>query len=780
MTIVWYGIGCPFFTSTMTNKSFFATSWITPCIFSVHTQTLGITLLISLFLGDRLRESIPFSLAWLPFLFRKRGDTHPIQYEVLGFIQDYRDTVSGLLKQQTMSWQVHFTGLAKDERTEKEMEQARHALYRNPPVHYQNVRQSIQIESRRGNLEPVDNTTVWDNEQDIPLYLQNLITYCSQNAVKTESFDEDCWGSLADLVWAPRCTTRLDSRYKCNGEAAGPAVTGKILLENHFRDDTINIAILGAGPAGLILANALSGISKSSSEKSKMRILVFENRLESIGVKQPYSRNWITDLRTEYFQGTIDPLLESLFEIIHWPGYYRIPIHATETLFLLSNRYRGVKFLYDDYQNYEKILSKIPNLVVFDATGHRMASLDREGATAHSAPTIQPWSWHPMDATKEHFEYDWYEKIVETGSLVHIAEQETVSGTVLFPVSKSGRPYRAHMLKINDMRMDKAMWEILDSMQENTLSGTSAFCTSLYSPCNKEQIGNEEDEVDSIQFLASMKQNKALNISGRSRKKDSEEGRKIGIWEQKNEEESEQEQSFQLGIEEEDKMYRWSESEDEESHGDQETTMDYHGEMNGREDEFYEIETEMDADHGSSVGYTYDQKTCSEWCGLLFVYDSPGLYREDINERMEEQGPEHLGQTLVLSSINSQQADALWYLLGGNMYRNPPQRLLENLPLSRLSGLEVFRPNRFDRVLKFLSDSDFWGQADVNLFQYRPYMYKDPVVPGGLFGNQRIPLLRIGDSLASGDPNVGTGLGFHIQVIHDFIERLTETVDADP
>eukprot|EP00977_Amphora_coffeiformis_P014616 scaffold4102_cov168-Amphora_coffeaeformis.AAC.5 len=704
----------------------------------------------------------------------------PLQDHVSAIVQTYRDTVSDYVQQQTQSWNSHFTALAKDDRSEDELRHARGELYRDPPTYYKKLRDEIQAASQRDDnaadhFNRADIT--WDREEDIILYLEGIGNNCERNAMETESFDRDCWDALHDLVVNPRCTTRLDSRYRCTGEESKQVISGEELLQKEFQPDTINIVIIGAGPVGLFLANALSTISVLTFGKRKIRVVMFENRIHENGFKNAYSRNWISELHTEYMQ-SLDPMLKRLFEIIHWPGFYRIPIHTTETLFLLSNRYRGIKFLYDDLQNYMDVLKEAPNLVVFDATGHRMVSLDREGKTRDIPPTIQPWSFHPYHSFKEFFDEAWYQTLLETESLVHVGEQETAAGRILFPVSARGRPYHAHMLKINDVRTSPDKWETLDLMQEDFLSGESPLCRSQHSsPCILDdlthQIPSETEDPPEDEEVHSSNVQRGLHNSedGRADKDTPNEERHLDQAESNQEGWDEDEGANGGGQEWDETASGRNEWEDEEGANWDEEEWDAAelDRIHREEEEAYPYQEESSG--------AYDRKVCMEWCGRLFVYDSPGMYRDDINQWMQSQGPKHLGQTLVLSSIHGEQADVFWYLLGGDDVEKLPRELkLKNLPVSGMAALDVFRPNGFDKILSFFANTEFEGMADVTLFQYRPYLYKDPLVPGGFFGNDETPLLRLGDSLASGDPNMGTGLNFHIQVVQDLVSRMAQDV----
>ena len=47
-------------------------------------------------------------------------------------------------------------------------------------------------------------------------------------------------------------------------------------------------------------------------------------------------------------------------------------INVWETLLLLSCRDLGVKFVYGDIEDFEKYLKALDNLIMFDASGHRL------------------------------------------------------------------------------------------------------------------------------------------------------------------------------------------------------------------------------------------------------------------------------------------------------------------------------------------------------------------------------------------------------------------------
>jgi hypothetical protein len=67
----------------------------------------------------------------------------------------------------------------------------------------------------------------------------------------------------------------------------------------------------------------------------------------------------------------------------------------------------------------------------------------------------------------------------------------------------------------------------------------------------------------------------------------------------------------------------------------------------------------------------------------------------------------------------------------------------------------------------------------VSAYSSRPFMYKDPVIPGGynLAGQRRVPLLRVGNSLLSGDTDISSGLGSQLKHIRLLQCRIVSTTE---
>ena len=297
---------------------------------------------------------------------------------------------------------------------------------------------------------------------------------------QTQSYGGKCFDYLVDLIEKPRCTVRLDSRHECKRNVSAsppprePSGTAESVLTGTFLESTINVVIIGAGPVGLYLANLLAD-QNWIGDLPPIRVVVFENRVDgtAIGRKQPYTRSYMTSLHLWCFQviDEFSDLVDTLFP----GGLWNLPINAIETLLLLSGRRRGVQFLYDDYRKYESIISNLPNVIAFDASGHR---LDRLGGRRKDAYASREANVHtPRDGVNQtqllfpskdfestYFTVETYDLQQKHGKVISVAEAETEGGTILYPVNADGSPHTYRFLKVSNLKIDRDEEKIINTI----------------------------------------------------------------------------------------------------------------------------------------------------------------------------------------------------------------------------------------------------------------------------------------------------------------------------
>ncbi|MCB1614812.1 MAG: hypothetical protein KDI30_02250, partial [Pseudomonadales bacterium] len=132
-----------------------------------------------------------------------------------------------------------------------------------------------------------------------------------------------------------------------------------------FARNSLNVVIMGAGITGLALANMLK-----NTFRDKINILVMENRVYQDHYKQPYNRNWLTNVLISTLLGVMDQDITDILSSLGVGGFIGVPVNVLETLMLLSCKKLGVKFLFKNSRQIKWLTSA--NLdVVFDATGNR-------------------------------------------------------------------------------------------------------------------------------------------------------------------------------------------------------------------------------------------------------------------------------------------------------------------------------------------------------------------------------------------------------------------------
>uniref|UniRef100_A0A7R9ZMX2 Uncharacterized protein n=2 Tax=Craspedostauros australis TaxID=1486917 RepID=A0A7R9ZMX2_9STRA len=89
----------------------------------------------------------------------------------------------------------------------------------------------------------------------------------------------------------------------------------------------------------------------------------------------------------------------------------------------------------------------------------------------------------------------------------------------------------------------------------------------------------------------------------------------------------------------------------------------------------------------------------------------------------------------------------------------------------------VMRENNLIHALKL-----YWRYAGsmyplASMLSHVPYIYADPLIPTTAITNARIgdaPLLRVGDSMWTGNPNWSNGLTMHVATLHKFSKLLND------
>ena len=135
-----------------------------------------------------------------------------------------------------------------------------------------------------------------------------------------------------------------------------------------FKKDRLNVVIIGAGPCGLYLSNALK-----YQLRHKINILVLDNHCNERHFKKPFSRRWLSDLPMKYFDKYFDSNIRKLANSFGKDGCIGLPINFIEVLLLISAKELGVNFYFDQNLEYSVLNNSLVDLV-FDASGGRMPS----------------------------------------------------------------------------------------------------------------------------------------------------------------------------------------------------------------------------------------------------------------------------------------------------------------------------------------------------------------------------------------------------------------------
>ncbi len=149
-----------------------------------------------------------------------------------------------------------------------------------------------------------------------------------------------------------------------------------------FKEDQLNVIIIGAGPCGLYLSNALK-----HQLRHNINILVLDNHCNESHLKKPFSRRWLSHLQMSYFDKYFDSNMKKLANNFGKDGCIGLPINVIEVLLLISAKELGVNFYFDQKFDFLELNNSMVDLV-FDASGGKILKT-RQGAPPEQEITIQ-------------------------------------------------------------------------------------------------------------------------------------------------------------------------------------------------------------------------------------------------------------------------------------------------------------------------------------------------------------------------------------------------------
>ena len=224
--------------------------------------------------------------------------------------------------------------------------------------------------------------------------------------------------------------------------------------ERSFKPGELNIIIIGSGPCGLYLANALK-----FSLRKKINILIIDNKCNEKHFKQPFSRRWLSHLPKEFFEPYFEPSFYELISGFGRNGFVGLPINIIELILFFSAKSLGVQFYFDRYFD---LLKLNPDLITFavDASGGR---LDDELKTKNTyRQEIIELKHQFLDLGYAGVSQLSSSPIVEQGQ-VHIKLKEL--GRYYYPYLNEN-PIRLPMIKLTSIPLEVKS-DVLDFIQKN-------------------------------------------------------------------------------------------------------------------------------------------------------------------------------------------------------------------------------------------------------------------------------------------------------------------------
>ena len=141
------------------------------------------------------------------------------------------------------------------------------------------------------------------------------------------------------------------------------------------KTDSINIMIIGGGPAGLFLASYLHLYYNETKMNSSPRVnvVMYDNRIDKPGLKKPYTRQRIFSTASNYLNLLIPKLY--CWGEKDQKDYIMVNIFMLEyILYMIAMTHYNIPIIYESYlwDDYLNIIDQGQFDVVFDCTGGRL------------------------------------------------------------------------------------------------------------------------------------------------------------------------------------------------------------------------------------------------------------------------------------------------------------------------------------------------------------------------------------------------------------------------
>ena len=205
-----------------------------------------------------------------------------------------------------------------------------------------NVQNSLNTKDK---IEILDNTTM----PDVMSYdAKNLIQYLSKFSTK------ELYMKLEEILYLKH-PVLTDENYK--------NIKNKF---NQHTDFQTNFVILGGGITSLFLANILK-----FHLNDKVNIIIFDNRISSIGKRKVFDRNWLTHLDIFNFTAMLDDEINLILNKFVKKNLIGLPIKFLEAILMVFCKEKGINFIFSENLNFSSF-DKLDIDFFIDGTGGRI------------------------------------------------------------------------------------------------------------------------------------------------------------------------------------------------------------------------------------------------------------------------------------------------------------------------------------------------------------------------------------------------------------------------